>query len=250
MLKRLGLALALVSLASTTGWTQPTHDVQMGKAPSDEVQVDTQITQGMPGFLDDVDRALSSLKSNDLKGSEEAVAQARKDLAKIESYLGDNPDYEEVHMSLEKIDMSLQEGQMALHTNRKQLAMQHLTQAERFTKILKESPVAKLTGTKVALNLANREIQGGNYASAGLYLQQAIDFLTAIQDNGKVDQKSINALKNDIVIAHQQVILGKMNKKNYLDNLYNRASAATSNAMYQYYDMWTMTPTPWNQNGW
>jgi len=198
-------------------------------------------------LFDDLERAANSLKRNDFEDSQAAVAQARKEIAAMQKILADNPEYREVSMSLKKIDLTLEESAMAMQVRQKAKADAELQQATRFTKSLAASPVLKLTATKVSLMLANKDIQGGNYGSAAAWLDRAIDSITALLQNPNVNQQELTALKNDIVIAHQQVILGKMKDRSYMNKLYDRASAATTNAMYQYYDMWTMNPnTPWS----
>ncbi|HEX5035400.1 MAG TPA: hypothetical protein VFW62_13050, partial [bacterium] len=106
----------------------------------------------------------------------------------------------------------------------------------------------KLTATKVALYNANRDIQNKNYTAAGDSLGRAIDNITAVENDPGVDQKELSSLKSSIVIAHQQIVLGKQADGTYMSKLYQRATAATSNALYQYYDMWTRTAVPWELN--
>jgi len=238
------IALFTVPLAHAQG---PQSDVQYGSQMSKEIDLESQAERGVPGLLDDLERAQNSLKRNDFQESQSAVEQARKEIAAMQKVLSDNPEYREVAMSLKKIDFTLEEAGFALQVRQKAKAGAELTQATRFTKSLAASPVLKLTATKVSLMLANREIQGGNYGSAAAWLDRAIDNITALLQSPNANQAELTALKNDIVIAHQQVIIGKMKDRSYLNKLYDRASAATTNAMYQYYDMWTMNPnTPWS----
>lgn len=246
MMSRVLVALALLSGPAFA--QAPKSDVDLdSSAMSNEVQVETQAQAGVPGLFDDLDRAIATLQKDDFDSSLASVGQARKEIAAILKLLDNNAEYQEVQLSLEKIDMVLQDANMAIRSKRKGGALRFLQAAQRFTKSLAASPVLKLTAAKVSIKLANKEIAGGNYASAGGWLERAIDALTSIMDNPSVNQNEIKALKNDIIITHQQVVLGKMKDRGYLSKLYDRASAATTNALYQYYDMWTMDPnTPWS----
>ncbi len=247
-MSRFSLWLFLMTLVLPAAQAQqPKSDVEYGSQMAKEVEVENQAQEGVPGLFDDLNKAIDSLKKNDFEDSQAAVTQARTEVGAMLQVLGKNPEYQEVTMSLERIDMALQEAGMSLKSRRKPQASAQLNQALKFTKVLAASPVLKLTATKVSLRLANREIAGGNYGSAAAWLERAINSLTAIMENPNINQKEITALKNDIVIAHNQVIVGKMKDKSYMGKLYDRASAATTNAMYQYYDMWTMDPnTPWS----
>ncbi len=226
---------------------KPKSDIDYSTTVAKEIQVETQAQQGVPGLVDDIENAIAEAKKNNYDSGGASIAQARKEIGVMLDVLGNNPEYREVQLSLNKIDLVLDEAQMSLMARRAPRAVTQLNQALRFTKTLAASPVLKLTATKVSLRLASRDISGGNYPGAGQWLERAINSLTTLLDNPNVDKKEINSLKNDIIIAHNQVILGKMERKNYLDGLYDRANAATTNALYQYYDMWTMDPNkPWS----
>jgi tetratricopeptide (TPR) repeat protein len=238
----------ILLLLSFSAYAQaPQSDVTMDPSMSKEIEVETQAQEGVPGLFDNIEAAIASVQKNNFAESRASVDQARKEIAAMLEILGKNPEYKEVYLSLEKIDLALQEANMAIESERKPVAVKNLNSALRFAKSLAASPVLKLTATKVSLSLANKEIAGGNFPSAGIWLERAINSLTSLLNNPNINQQEINTLKNDIVIAHQQVMMGKLKDKSYLGRLYDRASAATTNAMYQYYDMWTMNPNmPWS----
>jgi hypothetical protein len=227
---------------------KPTSDVEMSSSAQPIIEAESQVQTGLPAFLVKIQQAQAMLRKNNWEGAQANIQQAKDALDITMVKLEKITTYEEVDLGLKHIELNLREALFALQHHRKADANREIGDAYKTTKALSVSPLLKLTTAKVSIGAANREILNKNYSNAGSLLQRAIDDLNALQGNSTVDQQEINSLKNDIVIAHQQVILGKkISDKNYLNQLYDRASAASSNALYQYYDMWTRTTLPWDQ---
>lgn len=247
------LALALwlaapAALSAQTGGSNPNSKsaLELGQTPTDvSVEVENTVQSGMSRIIDGIKEAGDLVKKNDWEDGDAKLQEVRdfirQAMDKMKTVAGD----EERELSFGKILHYLDEADYAIDQRRKSPALQNLTQAYKMTVALSKSPVLKLVASKVSLYLANQQIEGKNYASAGAFLDRAIDSLTAVQQDPSLNQKEINALKNSIVIAHQQVINGQRYDGSYMSKLYQRATAATSNALYQYYDMWTRTPVPW-----
>lgn len=253
MRRTVALSLFLSLAASTAAFAQaqganpnPKSALELGQTPTDvSVEVESTIQSGMSRIIDGIKEAGDLVKKNDWADGDAKLQEVRdfirQAMDKMKSVAGD----EERELSFGRILNYLDEANYAVDQRRKSPALQNLTQAYKMTVALSKSPVLKLVASKVSLYLANQQIQDKNYASAGAFLDRAIDSLTQVQQDPNLNQKEINALKNSIVIAHQQVINGQRYDGSYMSKLYQRATAATSNALYQYYDMWTRTPVPW-----
>ncbi|KAB2841822.1 hypothetical protein F9K50_03240 [bacterium] len=253
MRRTVALSLFLSLAASTAAFAQaqganpnPKSALELGQTPTDvSVEVESTIQSGMSRIIDGIKEAGDLIKKNDWEDGDAKLQEVRdfirQAMDKMKSVAGD----EERELSFGRILNYLDEANYAVDQRRKSPALQNLTQAYKMTVALSKSPVLKLVASKVSLYLANQQIQDKNYASAGAFLDRAIDSLTQVQQDPNLNQKEINALKNSIVIAHQQVINGQRYDGSYMSKLYQRATAATSNALYQYYDMWTRTPVPW-----
>lgn len=243
--------LTCLSLVPMTSRAQNTSlsAVELGTPTSSTkslIEAESKIQTGVPGFLDNLLEAQSLLKKNQWEDSLASIEQAKQEVEGVFGALK-GYDYQELELSLRNIDQNLREASYALKARRKVEANREIGEAYKLTKALADSPVMKLSAAKVSLGAANQEILNRNYANAGILLQRSIDDLTAVENSPNVDQSAIRSLKSDIVVAHQQLTLGKMQKPSYMSQLYDRASAATSNSFYQYYDMWTRTNLPWDQ---
>lgn len=239
----------LISIFLGQAQAQPREKsaVEVG-APSTAIETEASVQRGLPEFMQGIQNAVTALKKNDFAGSKEALDPVRKTYSDVMNALKKISGDEERELGFQRIGQALDEANYAIEARRKKEALEQLAQAYRLTKTLSQSPVLKLTATKVALYNANQQIQSKNFTAAGDSLGRAVDNITAVENDAGVDQKELRSLKNSIVIAHQQIILGKQADGTYMSNLYQRATAATSNALYQYYDMWTRTAVPWELN--
>ncbi|HCU25411.1 MAG TPA: hypothetical protein DF383_10360 [Deltaproteobacteria bacterium] len=242
-----GVLLGLLVFAFPLFAQDPKSVLQVG-TPDAALEMEAQVQSGLPDLLQGIQGTVDELKQNDFEASQSTLDQTRKNLGTFMQGLRQIPENEELENSFQRIDAALDQAAAALTAKLKSEAMANLTRAYRMAKALSQSPVLKLTGTKVSLYLADQQIQSRNYGAAGDYLERAIDGLIAIQDDPNIDPTEIRALKNSVILAHQQVILGQQANGTYMSRIYQRATAATSNALYQYYNMWTRTPTPWDQN--
>ncbi|HKY62140.1 MAG TPA: hypothetical protein VJR29_01865 [bacterium] len=239
----------LLFIPVSLAWAQPKDKsaVEVGTTPTPG-ESEAQVQRGLPEFMQGIQNAVTALKKNDFEGAQASLAPVRKTYGDVMNTLKKISGDEERELGLQRIGQALDEANYALEARRKKEALDQLTQAYRLTKTLSQSPVLKLTATKVALYNANRDIQNKNYTAAGDSLGRAIDNITAVENDPGVNQQELSSLKSSIVIAHQQIVLGKQADGTYMSKLYQRATAATSNALYQYYDMWTRTAVPWELN--
>lgn len=250
-MRRYFLLVCLALISPSAAWAQNSNPnsksaLEVGKdSTSVEVEVESTIQNGMNRIIDGIKESGDLIKKNKWEDGDAKLQEVRDFIRQAIDKMGQVPGDEERELSFGKILNYLDEANYAIDQRRKSPALQNLTQAYKMTVALSKSPVLKLVASKVSLYLANQQIQGKNYASAGAFLDRAIDSLTEIQQDPNLNQKEIDSLKNSIVIAHQQIINGQRYDGSYMSKIYQRATAATSNALYQYYDMWTRTPVPW-----
>jgi len=242
----LACLIFLFSLAARAQPQNPTSAMELGKGPNDvELEVENTVQSGMTRLIEGIKESGDLVKKNQWDEGQAKLKDVRDFLRGAVAKMGRIEGDEEREMSFEKILNYLDDADYAIGQKRRKESLNNLANAYRMTVALSKSPILKLVASKVSLYMANQQIQTKNYASAGAFLDRAIDSLTQVQQDPNLNQKEINALKSSIVIAHQQIINGQRYNGSYMSKIYQRATAATSNALYQYYDMWTRTPVPW-----
>jgi hypothetical protein len=85
----------------------------------------------------------------------------------------------------------------------------------------------------------------GDYQNAALYLEQAVNYITEIQSAGPVNIPELSQLKSDIIVTHQQVVLGKLQDEKALGRFVPGLEAARYNTINSYYDIWSRSDEPW-----
>lgn len=243
------LILLFVSMTVGAQEGKLESDVEMGVGFSQQkyMEIETQLEQGLPNLLENIKDAGTLLKKDQVPESLEALKRAQQEIARDEKVLGKERQYVEMQTQADKIEAALNKAEVLIKGGKKNQALKELTQAYRRTQAMSKSPVLKLAATEIALGNASRQIQSRNYRSAGLFLQQAIDNITVIQNDPRVNQESLNRLKNDIIIVQQQVGLGKLQDEKRLKRFYPGLAAARVNALNAYYDVWSRTDMPWDQ---
>ncbi len=241
------LVLLISPWVSAQGNIRTEVEMGGGEAQSKYVEVETQMEQGLPTLLDHIKNSGALLKNNETSQSLVALDMAKQEILRGEKILSDDPQYREIQIQADKIEESLQKAEDLIKANKKSQALQQLTQAYRLGQALSKSPVLKLAATEIALGNASQQIQGKNYRGAGLFLQQAIDNITSIQNDPTVNVGELNKLKNDIVIVQQQVVLGQLQDEKRLKRFYPGLAAARVNALNSYYDVWSRSEMPWDQ---
>ncbi len=223
-------------------------EVQMGGPKMQQyIQVEGQVSQGLPDFLSKIQNAGIQLKKGKAAESLSSLNEAKADLENIMKVLGEDKAYQEIKNNFATVDDSLKNAIEALQGGKRKMATQAIAKAYRYGKALSESPTLKLTSTMVSLDVASQYIQNKNYSSAGTFLNRAIDTLGQIENNPKIDMKEVQNLKNDIVLLHQQVVLGKLADEKPIKTVYDRMAIANTNMLYQYYDMWSKNDVVWEQ---
>jgi DNA repair exonuclease SbcCD ATPase subunit len=226
----------------------PKTDVGIGPEVGDKkyFEVSSQLEQGLPALLENIKDTATYLKDKQITESLSTLRQAQTELTRGKSVLTKESQYEEIRVQIEKIESSLEKAEELIKDDKNQQALNQLAQAYRWTKSLSESPVLKLAATEIALNSASDQVRGGDYRSAGLFLQQAIDNLTKIQNDPNLNSGDLQKLKNDIIITQQQVVMGKLQDEKKLKGFYPGLAAARVNSLNTYYNIWSRSDMPWD----
>ncbi len=210
-------------------------------------QVETQLEQGIPNILEQIKNIGDQVKAGNWDQAKVLLEQAKKDGQQVKRVLEQGPQYDEIESYVDKIREAMALTDQAIISRQKRPALQNLAQAYKWAKAISESPVLKLTATEVALGQASQQILQRDYNAAGLFLQKAVDSISEVQQDPKVNSAELNKLKNDIILTQQQVVLGKLQDEKRLNRFVPGLAAARVNALNTYYTVWDRSNMPWDQ---
>ncbi len=247
LLKLLTISSILFMAPWAVAQEVPTVRSEVGMEPTMQkyVEVEQQLSQGLPMILEKIQETANMVKKNQFEEARAFGKQAIEEARVDEKIFTKDSHFKEIADYVDKMEDFLTEADNALINKQKSLALKKLSEAYRYTKVISESPVLKLAAAEIALGSASRMIVGRDYKSAGIFLQRAIDNITAVQQDPKVNSQELNALKNEIVITQQQVVLGKMQDEKRLKNFYPGLAAARVNTLNSYYSIWNRSTMPW-----
>ncbi|MFO1520407.1 MAG: hypothetical protein U1F57_12225 [bacterium] len=157
-----------------------------------------------------------------------------------------DPNFDQVEDSFDRIKNSLLKAESALQKKNYAAARKALQQSDIYAKVLLESPVLHMTLAEIDLDQASLRIANKDYIASGLFLEKALDHIKALEvnDNPKLTSQ-INQIKNNIVVLHQQTILGKYKDELAGRSIWRQMRQAQVESMSHYYDMWSRTYHPW-----
>ncbi len=210
-------------------------------------QVETQLEQGIPSILEQIKNIGDQVKLGNWEQAKQLLDQAKKDGQQVKRVLEQGPQYDEIESYVDKIREAMALTEQALGARQKKPALQNLAQAYKWAKAISESPVLKLTATEIALGQASQQILQRDYNAAGLFLQKAVDSISEVQQDPRVNSAELNKLKNDIILTQQQVVLGKLQDEKRLNRFVPGLAAARVNALNTYYTVWDRSNMPWDQ---
>ncbi len=223
-------------------------EIEMGGPKMKQyIQVEEQVSQGLPDFLGKIQNAGMQLKKGKTNDSLNSLQDAQTELESSMKVLGEDKAYQEIKNNFVTVDNSLKNASDALKLGKRKMANQAIAKAYRYSRALSESPALKLTSAMVSLDVASQYIQSKNYSSADNFLNRAIGILGQIENSPKIDTQEIQSVKNDVVVIHQQVVLGKLADEKPIKTVYDRMAIANTNMLYQYYDMWSKNDVVWEQ---
>jgi hypothetical protein len=217
----------------------------MGLTMQKYTEIEAQLEQGMPMILEKIQETAALVKQNKFAEGRDLLRKAVEEARADEQIFTKESHYKEIANYIDKMEDALTQADQAMEKKQKKVALDQLARAYRMTKVIAESPVLKMVASEIALGQADRMIMNKDYDSAGIFLQRAVDNITQIQQDPRMNTQDLNKLKNDIIITQQQVVLGKMNDEKRLKNFYPGLAAARVNTLNTYYDVWNRSNVPW-----
>lgn len=209
------------------------------------IEIEHQLGQGLPLILEKIKGTADLVKKNQFQEGRDFLAQAIKEARLDEKVLSKDSHYKEIADYVDSMEDFLTKADEAMEKRQKQTALNNLAKAYNYTKVISGSPVLKLAATEIALGSASRMIEQKDFRSAGLFLQRAIDLITAVQQDPRVQGQELNQLKNEIIITQQQVTMGQLQDEKRLKRFYPGLAAARVNTLNSYYSIWNRNDQPW-----
>jgi hypothetical protein len=222
-----------------------TTDVGVGVTMQKYTEIESQLSQGMPMVLEKIQETANLVKQNKFAEGREFLKAALEEARSDERIFTKDSHFKEIADYVDKMEDALTLADQAMARGQRKAALDQLTKAYRMTKVIAESPVLKIVAAEIAVGQADRMIAAKDYNSAGIFLQRAIDNITQIQQDPRVNTPELNQLKNNIIITQKQVTLGQMQDERRLRNFYPGFAAARVNTLNTYYDVWTRSSAPW-----
>jgi len=220
-------------------------EVGVGMTMQKYTEIESQMAQGMPMILERIQETANLVKQNKYDEGRENLRKAVEEARSNEQVFTKESHYKEIADYVDKMEDALTLADQAMEKRQKKSALDQLAKAYRMTKVISESPVLKIVASEIALGQADRLIMSRDYNSAGIFLQRAIDNITLVQQDPRLNTQELNKIKNEIIITQQQVVLGKMQDEKRLKNFYPGLAAARVNTLNSYYDIWNRNNAPW-----
>lgn len=221
--------------------------IEQGATTEIQIQLESKLQQGWPTLLEKIQNTAKHLRQGEQK---EAKTNVKKILVQVESIrdlLKETEEFKEILIGFDEMEAALQEALLLNLEDQRRTALIKMSQAYHWAKTVSANPFLKMIATKLSLKLASDQVRAKDYPEASILLEQAIESLEEIQENPKFDTPEIHRLKNDIVLLHHQVILGRLADEKKARSLYNKASFATHQHLFRFYDLWSRTEVPWSR---
>ncbi len=211
--------------------------------------LDRTLSTNLPNLKEKLNSLLSDFKKGKTPPSLEEVKAINATLSHILERIRPDPNFDFIEKSLDEIRNSLSKAEGALQKKNLREAQRELQRSATHTKILLESPLLKMTEAEIDLDQASQRIINKDYVAAGLFLERALNHIQGLKFDGNPKLTAqLGQIRNNIVLVHQQTILGQ-----YKDELANRAiwkqmRQAQVDSMSHYWDMWSNTYRTWDTN--
>jgi len=245
-MKKSAILLAGAVLLATASLQAQTSNLQLNNSYYRYSQIEQDLTKELPSLRDEVKGILQNLNqkgalSDDLKSLEDDIQTLDATLGKLR----DDPNFDPVESSLDQINNSLKQAQIAYKNKQLDKTKALLKKAAVYTKVLIDSPVMKMTQAEIDMDQADLRITGKDYVAAGSFINQALDHLQGIQiqGNDKLNQQ-ITQIKSKLVVLHQQAMLGKYKDDQDSRSVWKNMKQVQVDSLSHYYDMWSDTYNP------
>jgi hypothetical protein len=221
-------------------------EIEAGTSQKRYQELETDLNQRLPDLKEQCESILKELSRKKIAPSLESVQNKITDLDSIITRLRKDPNFEAVVESLTQIRSSLSRAADSLERKNLSQAKIALKKSVIYTKVLLESPVLKMTQAEIDMDAASQRIHFGDYTSSGNYLDKAVANIGSMQIEGNPAlQNELDRIKSDIVILHQQTILGKAKEEAASRSIWKRMHQAQVESLSHYYDMWSRSYHPW-----
>ena len=241
--------ISLILLFGPATFAQDNTDIRsdVGMEPTQKkyVEVEQQLSEGLPLILEKIKETANMVEKDQFDEARTYLRQAIQEARSDEKIFTKDSHFKEISNYVDKMEDFLTEADKAMGNRQKSIALKNLSQAYKYTKSISESPILKLAAAEIDLGSASRMISGRDYKSAGMFLQRAIDSITEVQQDPRVNSTELATLKNDIIVTQQQVVLGKMQDEKRLQRFYPGLAAARVNTFNSYYSIWNRNDMPW-----
>ncbi len=224
-------------------------DISLNPEVKNLVEIETNLNKRLEKLVRNLQNLANMTEKGDYLQARRLLLEMKKNIDHAERAVANQKSLTSLKKFLKSLENDLRTTNRALMKSNKKKALDALTDAYRRAQALKDadSPVFKLTSAEIALNQASQLISGKDYQNAALYLEQAINYITEIQTSGPINTQQLNQLKSDIIVTHQQVVLGKLEDEKALGRFVPGLEAARYNTIHSYYDIWSRSDEPWRR---
>jgi hypothetical protein len=224
-------------------------EIQSGNPYQYYSDINQVLTDRLPAFKEELEGMIADFNKGKAPETLEWVKQKIANGDALIDRIRHDPNFDEVKDAWDKLKASLSQAETALKNKQYAAAKKALQRTDVIAKVLLESPFLKMTQAEIDLDQASLHLNNKDYIAAGMFLDEALNHLQGlnIEKNPKLSSK-MESIKNQIVIAHQQVILGKYKVESDNRSIWRQMRQAQVDSWSHYYDMWSNTRRPLNNN--
>src|SRR5262245_25021502 len=238
--KRFRLVVALVFLGSLLprpAATQEETKLEAGDSYIRFQEVQRDFSEKLPELISRGEIRLKELSQNKMPSDLPELRKRVSAVVDILQKLKEDPNFDPIKSSLEQIRTSLSQMDEALARKDLRSARDSLRRALTTAKVLEKSPLLQITLAEIDLDQASRRVNQKDFAGSAAYLEKSLSRLQGlkIEGNPKI-QSELDGLKNEIVIVHQQTIMGKRQDDLSNRSIWKRMQQAQVESLSHYYD--------------
>ena len=243
-----GFFALIVAIHAPRAFSQ-TSDIQTGNPYQYYSDINQVLSDKLPAFKEELEAMIKDFSKGKapetLQWVREKIANGDASIDRIRP----DPNFDQIEDAWDKIKSGLTQAEAALQRKNYGAAKKALQRTDIMAKVLLESPVLKMTQAEIDLDQASQHLNNKDYIAAGMFLDQALTHIQGIniEKNPKLGSQ-LDGIKNQIVIAHQQVILGKYKADSDNRSIWRQMRQAQTASWSHYYDMWSNTYRPWDNN--
>jgi len=245
--------LLLAVLLSSALLSEPAFsqnsEIQSGNPYQYYSDINQVLSDRLPAFKEELEGMIADFNKGKAPETLEWVKQKIANGDALIDRIRPDPNFDEIEEAWDKMKASLSQAETALKNKQYAAAKKALQRTDVIARVLLESPVLKMTQAEIDLDQASLHLSNKDYIAAGMFLDEALNHIQGIniEQNPKLNAQ-MQSIKNQIVIAHQQVILGKYKAESDSRSIWRQMRQAQVDSWSHYYDMWSNTRRPLNNN--